>query len=254
GVKGAEKNFFKVISLLIKRNYKVICYMSVTKESLVSLEKTVGVLADCGVGSLTVFPPFECGNWKNVSDNEKLSFEEVLEAYIEYIPKYIEAGFPIDLNLYRIAYFDAKKRKYKLIPKSAVSVNNFRNSPACRTFGTELNISPKGIISPCYAIMDSDFVKNNMPNILKNSLKSAITNSAFTRCVELKSADIFDENKKCGCCEYKLKCGGGCRSSALLSENNFFAPDPAMCRVFENGYYEKLQKAVSDGFKKMKFQ
>lgn len=251
GVNGAEDNFFKVVSLLAKRNYNAVCYMSVTKESIVSLENTVRILSYYGVKALTVFPPFDCGKWQDVPDNEKLSFKEVLEAYIEYIPKYIKAGFPIDLNLYRIIYFNAQKRKYKLIPKSAVLLKDFQNSPACRTFGTELNISPSGIISPCYAIMESDFVKNNMPNILKDPLKASITNSLFTKCIELKSIDIFETNEKCGHCSYKLECGGGCRSSALLAENSFFAADPVMCYTFENGYYEKLKQAVLDGYEQI---
>lgn len=250
GVAGAEERFFRSLRLLKKYDYPVTCYMSMTKESIVSLPKTVTVLAEEGVSSLTVFPPFDCGNWESVPEEEKLTFGELLEAYIHYIPQYIEADFPLTLNLYRIAFFSAPKRKYMLIPKSSFREKALSKCPACRTFGTELNISPEGLLSPCYAIMGNEYVKTYMPNVLHIPLKDALTDSEFTRCIELKASDILHRNEKCRNCGYQLQCGGGCRSSALLSEQDFQAPDPAMCFTFEHGYYERLRAAVQLGYEK----
>lgn len=248
GVKGAEKSFFKALKLLKSRNYHVSCAMSITKDSISSLSDTVDILTENGVSLLTAYPPFDCGNWKKVSDADKLTFEELLEEYIRYIPLYIEADFPLTLNLYRIAYFSREKRKYLIIPKSVIKNKNPSECYACRTFNSELDISPDGYLSPCYAIMDTAFVKENMPNILETSFVDAITDSAFTRSVELTVEDIFNENEKCSECKYKTECGGGCRSSALISDNDFMGYDRAMCYAFENGYIDRLRNAVKEGY------
>ena len=119
---------------------------------------------------------------------------------------------------------------------------------ACRIFGKELNISPEGYLSPCYALADSDYMRDNMPNIFKMPLKEAISDSEFTHCVGLKVSDIIDKNEKCIKCGYRKECGGGCRASALISGDGYFSCDPAMCMIFEKGYYERLRSAAQRGY------
>ena len=247
GVKGAEKRFFKTLKLLRSRDYSVHCYMSMTAESISALRDTINVFASSGVSSFTVYPPLECGRWKDADKNIRADFSVIMDEYIKLSEEYISSDKSMNLELYRIIYIRGYDHKYKLIPKSSVIKGNF-DIPVCRTFGRELNISPEGYLSPCYALMESDFVKNNMPDIFHTPLEKAISDSEFTHCMGKKVFDIMKDDPKCKICVYKNECGGGCRSSALLSGDGFFSHDPVMCMIFENGYYKKLKSAASWGY------
>ena len=247
GVNGAEKNLFRVLELLRKKDYRVSCYMSLTSESVSSLKETIRSLASFGVSSFTAYPPFECGRWRNADTAVKPSFERLIEEYISVTQEYIASAVTMDLEFYRFVYIRGSDHKYKILPNAAVKPGSV-DVPVCRIYGKELNISPQGYLSPCYAIMDSNFIKQNMPNINEVSLKTALSDPAFLRCSSVKAADVLNNDPECVRCDYRSKCGGGCRSSALTEEGSFWAHDPVMCRMFREGWYDKLKTAAQTGY------
>lgn len=247
GVKGAEKDFYRCVDLLRSRNFRVSCNMCVTKDSIHSLWDTIMTLSAKGVSDLTVYPPVECGLWKDRYREMGASLELVSDVYTDVIEKYVAAGFPMDLYLYGLARFLKEGKKYAFLPNWRYRPEKAAASPACRIFLRELNISPEGILSPCYAIMSDDYIRSHMPDINQMSLKEALTDSAYTRIMELSSADIAAHNPKCRECEHLPLCGGGCRMSAFEKTGDMLGYDPQMCTFFEKGYLQKFREAVRKG-------
>lgn len=54
------------------------------------------------------------------------------------------------------------------------------------------------------------------------------------------------ENKKCGNCKYFELCNGGCRAIALALTGDKLGIDPSKCFFWENGYADKVAKALPD--------
>ena len=246
GIKGAEKIFYEKLKLLRENGETVSCNMCVTKDSIFSIWETVQMLSQYGVRSLTVYPPASCGLWKNKINALGVSANTVADAYEQLVENYTAAGYPLDLNLYGLAYFDSRMKKYVIAPKWRSKKGN-ANARACATFEQELNISPEGILSPCYAMMSEPFVRETMPDLNKMSLKQALTDSSFTRLMELSIQDILNHNPECAKCEFSSMCGGGCRMQAFEETGDFMGADVRTCDFFKNGTADRLRVAARRG-------
>ena len=247
GVKGAEESFFRCVDLLSSRGLPISCNMCVTKDSLHSLWDTITILAEKGVSSLTVYPPVECGLWKDRIREMGASMDLICEVYTDVIEKYVSADYPLNLNLYGMIQFVKRLRGFALTPYWRHAPEKASISPACKVHQRELNISPEGILSPCYAIMADDYIRSHMPDLHQVSLKQALTDSAFTRLMELTAADIAAHNPKCRTCPHLSMCAGGCRMSAFEKTGDFLGYDPQMCYFFEKGMPDQFRKAVTRG-------
>ena len=250
GVKGAEEQFYRCVDLLRSRNYRVTCNMCITKDSVVSVWDTIRVLSEKGVESLIVYPPVESGLWRDRYQEMGVSLDKMCAEYEDVFEKYVAADYPMDLIMYGLISFVRSRRKWALLPSWSYHPEKAAVTPACRVYRRELNISPEGILSPCYAIMADEHIRNSMPDINKIPLRQALTDSAYTEIMELTSQDIADHNPKCRECEYHVMCGGGCRMSAFEKTGDLLGYDPQMCYFFEHGFPEKFVEAIRRGEKK----
>lgn len=250
GIKGAEERFYKSVDLLRRRGFRVTCNMCFTKDSIVSIWDTIETLAAKGVDSLTVYPPVESGLWKDRYEEMGASLDQMYDEYAKVFEKFVAADYPMDLIVYGLISFIRSRRKYVMLPSWSYHPERTAVTPACRVYRRELNISPDGILSPCYAIMADDYIKSSMPDINKMPLRQALTDSAFTKIIELTSKDIAEHNPKCRDCEYSAKCGGGCRMSAFEKTGDLLGYDPQMCYFFEHGFPEKFREAIRKGEEK----
>ena len=244
GIPGAEQDLYRCATLLHQRGYPVSANMCITRESIHSIWDTVLKLSELGVRSLTVYPPVECGAWEEKASAMGVTTQMIGEVYPELIRKFVAADYPLDLNLYGMIYLSSKHRKFAITPKWKTWGKPPERSLACLTFARELNISPEGILSPCYAMMSDDYTRKEMPDLYQMSLKEALTDSAFTKIMELTNADIRDHNPKCRDCEYLPMCGGGCRLSAFKKTGDLLGYDPQMCEFFENRIDLKFREAI----------
>ena len=250
GVKGAEEQFYRCVDLLRSRYFRVTCNMCITKDSIVSIWDSIRILSEKGVESLTVYPPVESGLWKDRYQEMGVSLDRMCEEYTNVFEQYVAADYPMDLIMYGLISFIRRSRKYVMLPSWSYHPDRAAVTPVCRVYRRELNISPEGILSPCYAIMADEYIRNSMPDINKMPLKQALTDSAFTRIMELTSLDIAEHNPKCQACEYLTMCGGGCRMSAFEKTGDLMGYDPQMCYFFEHGFPEKFREAIQRGEKK----
>ena len=59
--------------------------------------------------------------------------------------------------------------------------------------------------------------------------------------------NLFESNKECRECPYRLKCGGGCRATALLEGNHdLMGCDRIMCMLWKEGYVERIRQVTEE--------
>lgn len=244
GVSGAEKNLISKLELLKSRNIPVVIDMCINKANLHSLPETVKLLDSYGVDTINVTPTCDIGLWKDVNQSEKLSFEEYYDYLLEYIPSFLSSQSNINLNIYRIIFISKDKKVKKLLPKSYQGTEKGLEKLSCPSFGSSINIAYDGTVTPCFVVTDSDFIKENMPNMFKDNLKSILKESAYTKFSCAKAKNIISSNENCRSCEFRYLCGGGCRAMAICQSNDFYGYDVSNCVFFKNGYYESFKEFI----------
>lgn len=247
GVPGAEEKCYKAFELFKRKGFGVSCEICVSKESLPALLPTLEKLAQCGVSLATVYPPLDCGNWKNVNKSEKLTMQELVDYYVSFIPKFMALRLPISLCLYGIWSYTWPSGAQSLLGHTATTLDRMGVHKACSNYDSELSISAEGYLSPCYVLMNTGFVKAKMPNVFTQPLKEILQESAYTKVNNLTLADIVEANPECTACEYRNLCGGGCRAEALLSTGDITKLAPAHCEIFKSGDFNRLVKAIRTG-------
>lgn len=246
GVIGAEKDLISKLELLNQNGYRTIIDMCMNYRNLITLEDTIKLLYEKKVSLVNVTPTCDMGLWVNVDKKEKLSFHTYYDYLLEYLPRFINSNYNISLNIYRIMYISNDRKFIKLIPKSFDGTQKGIEKLSCPSFSNSLNISSNGTVSPCFVIMDSAFIKENMPNLFEQKLYDILNHSKYTECSSVTAKDIINSNKDCLLCEYKYLCGGGCRATALSVSGNFYGSDDANCIFFKNGYYDRFEKIISE--------
>ena len=57
--------------------------------------------------------------------------------------------------------------------------------------------------------------------------------------------DLLAANAECASCPYRLKCGGGCRATALLGgSRQLMGCDRTMCLLWKGGYVERIRQTA----------
>lgn len=98
---------------------------------------------------------------------------------------------------------------------------------------------------PCMPMTACDD-QSEFPLIQDIGLKNGLTNSNYLKYVDSKVKDLLAVNEQCNDCEFKYKCGGGCRATAMISgKGGFMDSDPSQCLLWKNGYPDKI-RAVCD--------
>ena len=247
GVPGAEDKCYRAFELFKRKGFPVSCEIGVSKESLPALLPTLEKLAQCGVCFATVYPPLDCGNWKNVNKSEKLTVHELVDYYVSFIPKFMALRLPISLCLYGLWSYAWPSGAQSFLGHTATTLDRMAEKKACSNYDSELSISADGYLSPCYVLSNNDFVKAKMPNVFKQPLKEILQESAYTKVNNLTLADIVEANPECTVCEYRNLCGGGCRAEALLATGDITKPGPMFCEMFKSGGFNRIVKAVRKG-------
>jgi radical SAM protein with 4Fe4S-binding SPASM domain len=108
-------------------------------------------------------------------------------------------------------------------------------------------IGADGMVAPCMGMCDCDFAEY-LPNLFETPLKEILQDSEFITLTAATVKDIRDHNPKCRECAYIDRCTGGCRNSVLMQGDDYYGIDEKLCHFYENGWEERLTKAVQEPF------
>ncbi|MBR5091565.1 MAG: radical SAM protein [Ruminiclostridium sp.] len=249
GVPGAEEKAIAAIKLLRKRGIGVSVSMCVHKKNADTLRKTIKMLAELGVSSIKVGSMMSLGEWAQpeVADLQ-LSSQENLEMIERYIPQYFEDNAPLSIMMSGAFMYTPGDDEWNIYYRRECPAEKEAKAPVCGVLLDNFYIGADGIVAPCMGMCDCGYAVN-FPNLFKTPLKEIIgLNSDFNRLCHTTVAETRDKSGKCRDCKYIDRCAGGCRNAAIMTSDNYYAPDEENCYFFENGWEERITAAAQPAF------
>ena len=64
--------------------------------------------------------------------------------------------------------------------------------------------------------------------------------------IDSRVKDLMRENMECADCTFVLRCCGGCRAHAFISEGEMYGTDRIMCTLWKEGYVERIRAAAEE--------
>lgn len=245
GIPGAEKTLMGKFELLARRGYYTGGAMTLHKRNLPVLRETVNRLADVGAQMVLVNRMLNFGEWQKYGSDFNISHAEIFEAYLDYLPHFYEDGMPLTVSLNRMLRLERHSYDVKLTAVSGK--RNCLQDRVCPSAYSTLYINGDGKLAPCMAIAGVDQQAKNCTDLTKMSLREALKDSAYDRCVRQTLADYFAANPECDACKYKIYCHGGCRSQATeFYPDNYLGVDRHRCEYFFGHYTERILKCLAE--------
>lgn len=177
----------------------------------------IGARRDClgelGVSSLKV-SRLNCVGEGEALDGYAITAREELEAYLDYIPHYLEDGMPVPIltlsGLFR-AYGGGLSVGAERHPEG----EDCGRRAVCPSARTTMYLGPDGRILPCIPMSERDSTSGRFPLLGEVTLAEALSDSFYMDFVSTTLDDYLARNPGCAACAYKNRCGGGCRGRAV---------------------------------------
>ena len=240
GFNGAEKAFYRAVKLLHERNLNIHVSFDLHKGNLDSVRESVKLLAKLGVDSVGIGRIFAAGAAYDMQD-KLLTRAEQDDFFLEYIPQYIADGAPIPLHL--SGMFAASDTTEYSIPIVKMA-ENFKcdNHCVCGHARNYMQIDCDGSVVPCMPMNYAQGNKKFFSRITDKSLKEILDDETYMRLMTTRLGEYFKKHPECADCDYKNRCGGGCRGMAMYDngDGDFFGVDKSTCNFFKGGYYDKI--------------
>lgn len=258
GKSGAQASADAAFELCAKKGFRARATMCAYHENLKTLRETVNHLASVDCKSVSVGRVNESGEWLHNGASLTPTYEEYLEAALNYIPQYYEDGMPLPLTISGVfAASPEEPHRYTIAPYKPGSGGDEKLLFSCAR--SLLQIYPDGRPAIC-DILGPDFV--GMPPIVSNEsgqrsscLTDVLTTgSAYMNLMDVRCSSFKERNAECRRCSYLHVCGGGCRASAYQANGSIFSQDPAACIFFRNGWAQRVVDVVRDACPEAKAQ
>lgn len=244
GIPGAEEAALRALKLCQERGFPGSVGMCIHRGNMDALPRTVEVLRKAGVTDIKTANIDETDLWRCHSEGNGLTWPEYVEAMLPYINWYYEAGRPVEcLELGGVARMrqngpcEACVREYD-------GTEACKDSYLCGAVRWSCYITPEGRLLPCMP-MTSSPKQSCFPKVQEIGLRAGLSGSFYMRFVNSRIRDLMEANKECAACPYRLRCGGGCRASALTEgDHSLMGCDRTMCTLWKGGYVERIHTAV----------
>ena len=244
GIPGAEEATLRVCRLCRERGLFVHAAMCIHRGNVDTIPQTVQALHDAGVTSLKTANIDETDLWRRHSDGNALTYQEYMEAMIPYIDWYYRAGRPIQrLELGGVASLH-QNAPGELLARNYDGTEKCLDCYLCGAVRWSCYITPDGRLLPCMP-MTSSPDQNRFPKIQDIGMQKGLSDSYYMQFVNGRVKDLLAVNSECAACDYRYKCGGGCRAHALIEPNgDLMGCDRHMCIFWKNGYEKRILDAI----------
>ena len=243
GTEGAETAVRNAFTLLHENGIRTSAAMCLHRENTHTIRETVNWLAENGALSLKINRAQEVGEWEKQADDIRLTEEETIRVYADYIPRFFEDGAPLSLILDGAFSFRKETHSASISYIRPCSEANEKRRLSCRSLGQSFYIGAEGMVAPCMMMADHPFAER-FPNLHKTPLREILGDSEIMKLSQARVADVRNGNDECRKCPYLEKCSGGCRQAALVQTNNYYGPELSACRFFKNGWEELIRNAM----------
>jgi radical SAM protein with 4Fe4S-binding SPASM domain len=246
GIDGAEKIVEDAFIRCRDRGFQTSAEMCLHKQNIHTLRESVNRLHEWGCLALKTNLISNIGAWKENGYDAQLTYDELFQLYIDYIPQYYEDKMPLQLQLGGFFAANPKESDKYVIPfeQNCADPNKVC---VCSHARQVMYISAEGRALPCMALSGMDDVQRDFPIIQEAGLAACLTDSRYMKLIETKASELLEHNPECKTCEFANKCLCGCRASALeTSPDDILAPDKIVCRFFKGGWPDKLRALMSE--------
>jgi radical SAM protein with 4Fe4S-binding SPASM domain len=243
GIPGAEDKTLETIALLRKNDFRVGVETVVHANNIQTLYPTMELLAGEGVGFMKTSPASESGNWRREGGAYSVAVDELYEAYLAFIPRYLKAGSPLTIQLGN--FFACKKgeRGYSLPLRRFNGTDTARDEPVCGSARHSVQISADGRLLSCMPMAEFP-EQGGATDLFTVPLSEALRDSPYFRRIDTRLGTLLKKNPVCGVCGFRLVCGGGCRANAVTGTGDYLGTDADACRFFKGGYEDRIKAAA----------
>ena len=244
GVDGAHDSVRRALALCHERGFVTGCEHVLHKGNIDTLRETIRTLGDLGVSSLKVNRLTCVGEGAALSDYA-ITAEEEYETYLEYLPHYFEDGMPVPI-LMLSGLFSSRKGEFTVSSERYPENGDYGRKAICASARTTMYLGPDGRILPCIPMSEQDSTGRLFPILGELTLAEALTDSFYMDFISTTLDDYLAHNPECAACEYKNRCGGACRGSAVIANggSDLLGIDPAACLLFKGGYYDRAKTII----------
>ncbi|MBR2676996.1 MAG: radical SAM protein [Solobacterium sp.] len=161
GIPGAEERVTEALKLMNQRNFRTSVSMCLHRKNKDTPKDTVSYLADLGVSAFKCSSIMELGEWTNAETEKlRLSRQEELEVYEQYIPQYFAENAPLSLELSGAFLYERGMNRWHSFYHRECSKDREAKMPACSSLRMAFYIGPDGVVASCQGMCDCNFAKN----------------------------------------------------------------------------------------------
>lgn len=244
GVEGAHESVRRAFALCRERGFVTGSELVLHKGNVDTLRESVSMLGELGVRSLKV-SRINCVGEGAALAGFALTAKEELDAYLEYIPHYLEDGMPVPV-LTLSGLFSALDGRLFVSSERHREDEDCDGKVICGSARTTMYLGPDGRILPCIPMSERDRTSSLFPLVGELTLAEALSDSFYMDFISTTLGDYLEHNPQCRSCEYKNRCGGGCRGRAVDANDgaDLLGVDPDACLVFRGGYYDRVKELI----------
>ncbi len=252
GVRGAEQAALNALKYCYLRGFPTNVEMCMHRGNAdpAVLRETIEVLADCCVGSIKISDVSVTDLWKKNAEGNDMSLREYTDAVLRYLPYYFADGMPMNILFSGVVELYKGSKEYWPIAEFGDGTQACLNRFICGAVRRSCYLAPDGRLLPCMpiaAVPEQDM----FPKVQEIGLQAAMKESLVIEFAKRKVKDLVAACQTCRECPYHLKCGGGCRASAVMDgEKNLMGPDPFRCMMWKEGYLEKVLAVCDESIRK----
>jgi radical SAM protein with 4Fe4S-binding SPASM domain len=241
GVPGAEQAALEAIKRSRRHGFSVGIETALHKGNLNKLMQTYELLKSLDISSWKISPVINVGNWEQEQGQYDIPIKHLYDTYLQLIKKHHNDGAPFALMLEGFYYCAAASDTYIIPMVKYDGTEKALRQTVCRSCRINPYIMADGKLLPCIP-MTGTYMENDMPNLLTTTITEALSESHYFHIIDTRLEKLLRENHECDACEYKLRCGMGCRAHAITCSGSFYGGDSGSCYFFKNGYEEKIKK------------
>lgn len=250
GMPGAEDRAIKALKLCQEAGLYTDVEICLHKGNIHKLRETINFLASIGVTAVKTGNVVNTPLWLKNSEGYSLSRKEYYDACLQYVSDFYEDGMPMNVLLGGAIRMQAHEKKYSAVMVKALSEESCKESFLCGAARFSAYITPEGRFVPCMSITSME-EQNKFPLIRDIGVKRCMSDGYYLDFIGKRVKDLFERNKKCRECKYRVQCCGGCRACAMQAGNgDWFDCDPEVCFLFENDYPQKFMDAAETAIEK----
>ena len=244
GVDGAYDSVKRALALCHERGFVTGTELVLHRGNVGTLRESINELGKLGVSSLKVNRLNCVGEGEALTDYA-LTAEEEYDAYLEYIPHYFEDCMPVPI-LTLSGLFKAFEGKLGVSSERYSEDMDCSKKVICASARNTMYLGPDGRILPCIPMSERESTSELFPSVGELTLAEALSDSFYMNFISTTLSDYLAHNPGCAACEFKNRCGGGCRGRAVDSNkgSDLLGVDPDACLIFKGGYYDRVKELI----------